>query len=328
MINLHDLAAYLEGRRVFIQTHNFPDADSIASAFGLQYLLGTLGVEARIIYVGKIDKYNTQQMIELLGISLMPAEQAGLQETDAILLVDAQKYNSNIRDCAGDEVACIDHHQIFHAPDYRFCDIRPGTGACSSIIAGYLVEYGVEIPANLATALLYGIKMDTADLVRGVSELDIDMFYHVFKRADMELILKIQLNSMEFNDLTSYAQAIEGIRVFDNIGIARLDGHCPDALIASISDFILALVEVEIALVYNQRRDGIKLSMRSELESCNAGRVLSLALENLGGGGGHATMAGGFIPAEKLSPDDMDAVLEERLLGAVAECAEEMKYPQ
>ncbi len=32
------------------------------------------------------------------------------------------------------------------------------------------------MPADVATALLYGIKMDTADMRRGVSQLDLDMF--------------------------------------------------------------------------------------------------------------------------------------------------------
>jgi len=317
MLDLHALAAYMKPRRCFIQTHNFPDADAIASAYGLQVLLASMGVEAKIIYVGRIDKYNTQQMIELLGIRIYPAEEAGLLETDAIVLVDAQKYNANIRDCTGDEFACIDHHQIYHKPEYLFCDIRPGTGACSSIIASYFVAYDVEIPRDVATALLYGIKMDTADLVRGMSELDIDMFYLLFKKADADTIIKIQLNTMEFNDLTSYAQAIEGIRVFENIGISRLDGYCPDALIASISDFMLSLVEIEIALVYNMRADGIKLSMRSEIESCNAGQALAAALAGIGSGGGHPSMAGGFIPGGAIPERDVDGMIEERLLRSV-----------
>ena len=317
MFEMRELADYLKGRRCFIQTHNFPDADAIASAFGMQRLLAGLGVDAGIIYVGRIDKYNTQQMIELLGIAITPAEQAGLRETDAIVLVDAQKYNANIRDCTGDEVCCIDHHQIYHDPDYRFCDIRPGTGACSSIVASYFMECGAEIPKGLATALLYGIKMDTADLVRGMSELDIDMFYRLYKLSDIELIQRIQLNTMEFNDLNSYAQAIEGIRVFDNVGISRLNGYCPDALIASISDFILSLVEIEIALVYNIREDGIKLSMRSEVESCNAGQTLSETLAGIGSGGGHPSMAGGFIPAGRVPEADVDGTLEERLLNSL-----------
>ena len=317
MFDLQELVAYLKPRRAFIQTHNFPDADAIASAFGMQTLLSAFGVKATIIYVGKIDKFNTRQMIESLGIELILAEDAGLLESDAIVLVDSQKYNSNILDCTGDEIACIDHHQIFHELNYLFHDVRPGVGACSSIVASYFIEQGIEIPKNLATALLYGIKTDTSDLIRGTTELDLDIFHHLFKCADLDLLRKIQLNSMEFNDLTSYAQAIENVRVFDNIGIARIDGYCPDVLIASISDFMLALVEIEVTAVYNVREDGIKFSMRSEIENCNVGLVLAAALQGIGSGGGHHAMAGGFIPGKEFEPD-IDYTLQVRLLDAIA----------
>jgi len=316
MLDLKELATYLSGRRAFIQTHNYPDADALGSAYGLQYLLSSMGVDAKIIYVGKIDKFNTQQMIKLLGIELLAAEEVSLVEDDAIILVDAQKYNSNIRDCTGDEIACIDHHEILHEPDYPFCDIRPEVGACSSIIASYFIQAGIEIPVQHATAMLYGIKMDTADLIRGMSELDIDMFYHLYKRSDMDIIRTIQLNTMEFNDLTSYAQAIEDIRVFDNISIARINGFCPDALIASIGDFMLSLIEIEVTAVYNMRNDGIKISMRSEIESCNVAQVLTLALDGIGAGGGHHSMSGGFIPQENVGPE-IDAILQDRLLNAI-----------
>lgn len=316
MIDFEKLAEYVRGRRVFVQTHNYPDADALASAFGVQTLLGTFGIEASIIYVGKIDKFNTQQMIKLLGIELVPAEQADLRDEDMIILVDSQKYNSNIRDMTGDEIACIDHHQILHEPEYAFCDIREDVGACSSIVAEYLIKYDVAVSKELATALLYGIKMDTADLVRGVCELDVDMFYFLYKRSNIDLISKIQLNTMEFNDLTSYAQAIEGVRVFDNIGIARLDGYCPDALIASISDFMLSLIEIEITVVYNMRQDGAKFSMRSEVEWCNAAVVIGALLDGLGSGGGHATMAGGFVPLENIGVE-FDSIIQERSLTVI-----------
>lgn len=34
-----DLIVLLKGHKTYIQTHNFPDPDAIASAYGLQYFL-------------------------------------------------------------------------------------------------------------------------------------------------------------------------------------------------------------------------------------------------------------------------------------------------
>lgn len=68
---------------------------------------------------------------------------------------------------------------------------------------------------------------------------------------------------------------------------------CPDALIAIVSDFILALAEVEIAVVFSSWEDGIKLSVRSEDPHV------------------HAAMAGGLIRQEQvpeLGPYPKDAI--------------------
>ena len=67
-------------------------------------------------------------------------------------------------------------------------------------------------------------------------------------------------------------------------------------MIASVSDFMLALVEVSFSVVYSRRGDGIKLSVRSEKSSLDAGKITAEALQGIGNGGGHAAMAGGFVP--------------------------------
>ena len=59
-----------EGRRVFIQTHNFPDPDAISSAFGLQQFLLKYDIDATICYVGSIDRFNTRKMMDTFGIEI------------------------------------------------------------------------------------------------------------------------------------------------------------------------------------------------------------------------------------------------------------------
>lgn len=50
------LAALCQGKHIYIQTHNFPDPDAIASAFGLQRLLALYDVQSTLCYDGRIDK--------------------------------------------------------------------------------------------------------------------------------------------------------------------------------------------------------------------------------------------------------------------------------
>ena len=65
---LDELINILNGESVYVQTHNYPDQDALASAYGLKYLLEAKGIKATICYKGQIDKLNTIAMMEDLAI--------------------------------------------------------------------------------------------------------------------------------------------------------------------------------------------------------------------------------------------------------------------
>ena len=90
------------------------------------------------------------------------------------------------------------------------------------------------------------------------------------------------------------------LQIYDKIGFSYIPFSCPDALIAILSDFILSLVEVEVAIVFSFRADGIKLSVRSENPDIHAGNLLHEALNDIGNGGGHASMGGGLITIDRM----------------------------
>ena len=301
MSKLSDLVALCQGYPVYIQTHNFPDPDAIASAFGLQKLLGAYGVESRLCYDGKIDKLSASKMLSTFRMEMSPYESliADMKETDRIICVDTQKHAGNVTDFIGDEVACIDHHPTFVPVEYKYQDIRM-TGACATLIAEYYALSGIAPGRDVATALLYGLKMDTLNLARNVTALDIEMLGYLFPYCDPDTLADLERNNMEFTDLKAYGAAIENIELYDKVGISYVLFTCPAALVAILSDFILALVEVEVAIVASFREDGIKLSVRSEDPEVHAGNLLHKALLGIGNGGGHATMGGGFISRERV----------------------------
>ena len=104
------LVKLLKGHRVFLQTHNFPDPDALASAYGMQMFLKAHGVKTTICYAGKIEKNSTRKMIDEFSIEVVHIDDIkDMKEEDYIVTIDSQKYNSNITDFIGDEVACIDH---------------------------------------------------------------------------------------------------------------------------------------------------------------------------------------------------------------------------
>ena len=301
MYRIERLAELCRNKTVYIQTHNFPDPDAVASAFALQKLLKIYGVDSKLCYAGRIDKLGTSKLLQMFQIEMFSYDvlQDHMCETDYIICVDSQKNVGNITDFIGQEVAAIDHHPVFVEPDYQYEDLRI-TGACASIVTDYFVEAGLTPDSDTATALLYGIKTDTMHFSRGVTQLDISMFAFLYPFVDSTKMTNLERNNMEFKDLRAYGAAIERIKVYDNVGFSFIPFSCPDALIATIAEFILELEEVQIAVIFSRREDGIKFSVRSEVSSVHAGELIRTVLKGFGSGGGHLGMAGGLIPEKNI----------------------------
>ncbi len=294
------LVDLLKGHTVYLQTHNFPDPDALASAYGMQMFLKAKGVRTTICYDGKIEKNSTKRMIEEFNIEAVHIDDIPhMTAEDYIITIDSQKYNSNITDFVAEEVGCIDHHPTTIPCSYKYSDIRI-CGACSSIVTSYFIEGNTSMDTNTATVLLYGLKMDTESFNRGVTDFDIDMFRYLHKLADDQKINTLYRNNMEIEDLHAYGEAIRNIKIYENVGFALISFDCPDGLIAMISDFILGLDVVEFSVVYAKRNGGYKFSVRNETADYHAGTITQRALEGLGGGGGHFSMAGGVITSDKI----------------------------
>ncbi|MBE6908477.1 MAG: DHH family phosphoesterase [Ruminococcaceae bacterium] len=319
MADIRKLISVCGDKRVFIQTHNFPDPDAIGSAFGLQRLLEHYGIKSTLCYDGKIDKLSTAKMLETLGVEIFSGiELSGdMRAEDLIICVDSQKFGGNITDLVGDEVAAIDHHPTYVKVPYRYSDIRT-VGACATIITRYYRDRELIPEPDVATAMLYGIKMDTLNFTRGVTEEDIEAFAFLQPLIDTKKMSALEHSQMEFADLKAYGAAISNIYVNGIYGFSRIPFSCPNAMIAILSDFILSLVEVEVAVIYCAREDGLKFSIRSEREDVDAGELTRKALKDIGDGGGHAAMAGGMIPAEKMNllGKHQDEYIRERFLKA------------
>lgn len=298
------LVEYCRNKKVYLQTHNIPDPDAIGSAYGLKQLLKNFGIESDLCYDGVMDKLSAGKMLQTFNIEMFSnRELTGiLKDEDCIICVDSQPLAGNITDLTGIEIATIDHHPVTEktkSTDYVYKDIRP-VGACCTQIAEYFTLLDIVPDTSTATALLHGIKMDTLNFTRGVTDLDICMFRFLNRLADNSKLVLLDTNTLEFDDLKSYSAAIKNIQVFGTLGISHIPFPCPDSMVAIVADFILSLIEIDVAVVYNDRKEGIKFSVRSERDDVDAGKLVSEALSKIGRGGGHPTMAGGFVPAENL----------------------------
>lgn len=305
ILQFYTLIEYCRNKRTFIQTHNIPDPDAIGSAYGLKKLLKHYGLNTTICYDGELDRISAAKMLDMFGIEMYAISEFAdtMSDDDCIICIDTQKKAGNVSDLNGNDVAVIDHHpEVDYSMTYNYLykDIRK-VGSCCSLIAQYFQELEIEPSSDTATVLLHGLKMDTLQFTRGVTRTDIEMFAYLHDYADDDKLKSLEVSGIIFNDLKTYSAAINNIHVFDYLGISYIPFPCPDSLVSMVADFIMSLKEIEVAVVYNVRPDGLKFSVRSERREVDAGVLVSAALSGLGSGGGHAAMAGGRIKSQRLS---------------------------
>ena len=132
------------------------------------------------------------------------------------------------------------------------------------------------------------------------------MFRRLFSLCDEDKLKQLSNHQMEFTDLKAYTEALSTITVYDGVGFAFINCQASDGLIASVCDFMLTLVEIQFAIAYGYRGDGLKFSIRSSLDYLDAGTITTNALEDIGTGGGHSMMAGGYMPFDMIAGADFD----------------------
>ena len=316
MENVMNLINLCRGHKIYLQTHNIPDPDAIGAAFGLKELLKRFDIDSTICYDGSIDKLSSSKMLDILNIEMYADED--MKKDDYIICVDSQKNAGNITDLIGNEIAAIDHHpttSVNAGVEYKYKDIR-FFGSCCTIIAMYYMDLNITPSPDVATALLYGLRMDTLQFSREVCSEDISVFAFLHPLTDSTKLKKLEMNNLDFSDLKAYGAAIENIRVFDYLGMVHIPFDCPDSMVAIVADFILSLIEIDIAVVYCSREDGIKFSIRSESDTVDAGWLIEEALRGIGSGGGHPTMAGGRIFEKNIAAlgEYPDSEITERFL--------------
>jgi nanoRNase/pAp phosphatase (c-di-AMP/oligoRNAs hydrolase) len=178
----------------------------------------------------------------------------------------------------------------------------------------YFFTNNIIPPKLIATALFYGIFMDTGNLTRGTSQFDIDMFYKIWGLADKDLIVELNGNEISREDLSLYAEAFSTVEIYDEIGFLRL-ASVNDSLLGAAGDIVASIAGVNIIVAYSIRQNGVKLSIRSITSKIKANELAAGLVDGVGVGGGHHHMAGGFIPAEKLSPiRSIDTFLKHRAI--------------
>ena len=291
---------------LYIQTHNFPDHDAVASAYALKYLLEQNDITSSIIYVGEIQRMSLKRLIQELNIPIKKEDNYSRTEQDKIIIVDGCKGNKNVVDLIGQEIAVIDHHSVISPDDVMYFDIRSDYGACASILFDYFRSEDQEIPRNIATALLTGLLVDTALMTRGVSAMDLEAYATLYLRADVGFVNSLLRNCIQKKELSFYKYVIENVKVQERFAFCYFQEGCNQNLLGIIGDFLLSLSEVDFVFLCAKNNNTINISVRSEAPYWNAAAITRQVLVGIGFGGGHNDLAGGIIKhCRELNQEDM-----------------------
>ena len=309
-----ELRSALAARReVAILTHPNPDPDALACALAVRELAAVVDTDAPIYYPGEIRHEENLALVRELGI-------------DATRLRDGS-------DLAGRDVVLVDHNQprgfagagsiapyavVDHHPGggegTAFTDVRTAYGACASLLAEYLQALGWRtdpsesggepmVSEGLATALVYGIRSDTAGFTRGCTAAEFDAAAYCSERADPDTIERVAAPPMSPTKMEVRARAVLD-RVQRGAFVCTHAGNVPSPdTVARAADDLLRLESVRAVVVAGRCDGTLHLSGRAVEDSVHIGEVLSTAIEGIpmADAGGHGRMGGGQLSVDHMA---------------------------
>lgn len=299
-----------------ILTHNDPDPDAVASAWGIQTLLAAeLGVTARLVYGGIIGRAENRALVQQLEIDLTHVDRLDWGPVRGAILVDTQEQATNHALPAHvPAVAVFDHHQRLPArrpAPYR--DVRSAYGATSTLVTEYLVAASRSPSPDLATALFYGIKTDTRGLARRATDCDAWAYMILLPLVDRNLLAAIEHARVPRAFFQVLDDALARTVLYDNVVLASLGNMTRPDMAAEMADVLSRLDNADWVICMGRYQDHVVLAVRTSLPQANAARMVQQVVGDLGGAGGHAHMAGGRVPLGE-QPERLEQHLRNRFL--------------
>ncbi|WP_017342029.1 bifunctional oligoribonuclease/PAP phosphatase NrnA [Halorubrum sp. T3] len=287
---------------LLVVAHDNPDPDAIASALGLARIAASIGVEADACYGGEIAHQENRALVNLLDIGLRSFDEIDLDAYGGVALVDHSRAGINDSLPEGHPVdVVVDHHPPRGPVAGSFVDIRPAVGATSTLISEYLSRYGIAPERDLATALLYGIRIDTKDFTRATAIDDFEAAAALLAHADESTLERVESPSVSPETLRVLAAAIENRDVRGSVAASCVGEIADRDALAQAAERLLDLEDVTVTFVYGYMDGVIYGSARARGADLDAGELLRDALDPVGSAGGHASMAGAQVPLGILS---------------------------
>jgi nanoRNase/pAp phosphatase (c-di-AMP/oligoRNAs hydrolase) len=296
--------------RWLVLTHDNPDPDALASTAALSLLLRRwFGQTVTVAYGGIIGRAENREMVRSLRLPLQHLRQLGKQRFTHYALVDCQPWTGNAQLPQGivpDLV--IDHHPKRKTTQAAILDVRPPYGATATILAEYLFATGIEPPRALATGLVYAIRSETQDFGREAAGPDHAAFDALLPRIDRKVLARIQSARLPLVYFRNLHRALEGLAGVSNLVVSNLGAVDQPDIVPEIADLLLRMEGKTWSLCTGSHGDRVYASIRTTNSRADAGNLMRRLIGTLGKGGGHGTMAGGFVSIPRTATDGGRAI--------------------
>ena len=277
------------------------DPDSMASAFAVKRLLSRRVSEITIVHPNQIKRLNNLAMKNILKIPMQPLRGTKKEDYTKFVLLDSQPpHRKEFTNLQFDMV--IDHHPLTEGWTADFIDIREEYGAVCTMMSEYLKAARIKPAAALATALFYGIKVDTHNFTKKAATYDVSCFQYLFKRINQYWLNKIEQSDIRRSELKYFKTAFLGLKVRKQriyVHIGKIGN--PDILVV-IADFLTHVHDIGWVIVSGQVGEKLVVVFRCDGYKKNAGKLAGRVLGKYGPAGGHKQSARAEIPMKNL-PD-------------------------
>lgn len=293
-----------------------PDPDAIASSYALLELARDFASEAIIAYTGEFTRPENAAMVNILKIPMRKFTWDLLKPQTVIATVDAQPSFFKADDRLHFDII-IDHHPLSDLGEPKFSDVRPTYGSTSTIFTEYFQAAGIRMSKKVATALFYGLKVDTGNLTRNVSDADVAAFRYLRMRNDENMVRTIELSQLPVETLDYFAIAIANKKIRREVAFAYLGTISNPDMCVHVADFFIKLTGISWAILACRTKDRIIVVFRSDGFRKHAGHLAEALFLDYGGAGGHRTMARAELELSRLQGElrePTDVAIEDWLL--------------
>jgi nanoRNase/pAp phosphatase (c-di-AMP/oligoRNAs hydrolase) len=293
-----------------------PDPDAIASSYALLELIHEFTPDATIAYMGEFTRPENAAMVNILKIPMKKFTWDLLKPQTIVATVDAQPSFFKADDRLKFDVI-VDHHPLSDLGEPKFADVRPTYGSTSTIFTEYYQAAGIRMSKKIATALFYGLKVDTGNLTRNVSDADVAAFRYLRMRTDENMVRTIELSQLPVETLDYFAIAIANKKIHREVAFAYL-GTIPNPdMCVHVADFFIKLTGISWAVLACRSKARVVVVFRSDGFRKHAGHLAEALFMDYGSAGGHRTMARAELELSRLQAElrePTDVAIEDWLL--------------